>query len=98
MRIAGLALPVIVLITMGVIWPQDPGATLTLLNDPVQPYVKLSAAVESGKLVLQLQNGYHKPITIQARVIRRRLRLSTSSARRPQTRSGRLTEGSRCRT
>jgi hypothetical protein len=65
MFIASTTLPLLTVATLGLVLTQDPGRTLTLLNDPVRPYVKLSAVIESGRLVLELQNGYHKTVTVE---------------------------------
>ena len=43
---------------------------ILLANDPFSPFVKTFPRIESGKLVLELRNGFHKPLEVNQVLLR----------------------------
>ena len=47
--------------------PLDTNRSVSVLlaNDPFSPFIKTFPKIESGKLVLELLNGFHKPVLVK---------------------------------
>ena len=48
----------------------DRTIAVLLSNDPFSPFVKTFPKIESGKLVLELRNGFHKPVEVRQVLVR----------------------------